>query len=69
LSDRCVLCDYVDGHGSELHDIAPRKRIRVLWNSQHNEYQCTACMDVIKDVTHQWEIEDELEENGWDEEE
>lgn len=49
---RCVICDYLEGHGSELHDIPNRWNKRVKWRTKHNEYQCDDCYNSIKEVNY-----------------
>ena len=49
---RCSICDYLEGHGSELHDLPNKWNKRVRWRPRHNEFQCDDCFKEIKDLTH-----------------
>jgi len=50
---RCTICDYLQGYGSELHDIPNRWNKRVKWRLKFNEYQCDDCYNEIKGL--EWE--------------
>ena len=49
---RCVICDYLQGYGSELHDEPNRWNKRVKWRHQYNEYQCDDCFREIVDIKY-----------------
>lgn len=55
---RCAICDYLEGHGSELLDIPNRWNKRVRWRTKHNEYQCDDCFNEIRGVNYEYSKND-----------
>ena len=55
---RCVICDYLEGHGSELHDIPNRWNKRVKWRPTHKEFQCDDCFNAVREVKQEFYSKD-----------
>lgn len=49
MSNRCAICDYLEGYGSELYNI-PNDRRKVEFRKEHNEFQCDECFHSIRYV-------------------
>ena len=56
---RCVICDYVDGYGSELTDRGPLNN-RVIFNTKRQEFVCTDCSSMISETISEMSEEDFL---------
>ena len=49
MSNRCAICDYLEGFGSELYSIFNDGR-KVHWREEYSEYQCDDCFHSIRYV-------------------
>ncbi len=56
---RCAVCDYVEGKGSDWLARGYDNRT-ILWNKDHNEYQCTECSTTIKETKAEQEVNDAI---------
>ena len=64
---RCIICDYLEGFGSDLYSI-PNDHRKVRFRSKFNEFQCDTCYDEYTNLTYNYNVElpeegDELPEN------
>jgi hypothetical protein len=50
--NRCAICDYVEGHGSEWLNTPPDRR-KLYWNPKHKEFHCSQCAKELKDSINQ----------------
>lgn len=62
MINRCVICDYVSGYGSDYTMKGPFGN-KVLFNEKRQEYICTECSSVIHDTINENEFMDN--EDGW----
>lgn len=49
---RCVICDYLQGHGSELLDIPNKWNKRVKWRERYKEFQCDDCFKEVRELNY-----------------
>jgi uncharacterized protein YlaI len=60
MSNRCSVCDLLDGFGSELYENYHRNN-RVRWRPIAKEYICDECAKSISDTLYEQEYDQTLE--------
>lgn len=62
--NRCCVCDYSGHEGSEYANIEASDEVRVVWDSELQDYYCTACLISIRSTIRDYNYyEDEEQDN------